>query len=331
MCIWIACLRFLHIVFQVSTFCLLPRLPRLPEAERMVNPFKAMANIFRRIRSKRKLSSELDTRWGDASISYPTGGSWSQYDQTGRRVDRTPSDRERARQGSLDSFEQHSLSPHWTSRMHSPHSIAGDRDSPFDPATTTIPTGHYDASVRHRSTRTPRTPKLSPGPGLGIGPLQNKHNHNDDHNHHHQLSTWESSDSDEDSSDDEATDSSSAAEDQPRRYLTVNVDDSDYSRPARSPPLSVTSRMRRCSQQSSMTEPTTSIPRVSQSRHTRVTSLPLERSRSSEGSQQDSHQRRHRHDRQTSQDKRHIRRPGPLGMEPIRTPELVPSYEELYE
>lgn len=288
-----------------------------------------MASIFRRIRSKRKLSSELDTRWGDASISYPTGGSWSQHDQTGGRLDRTPSNQGRPRQGSLDSFEQRSLSPQWTNRMHSPHTNSGDRDSPFDPATTTIPTGHYDASVRHRSTRASRTPRLSPGPGLGIGSFQNKHNHNDDH-HNNQLSAWEASDSDGDSSGDEATDTSSAAEDHTGRYLTVNTEESDYSRAARSPPLSVTSRMRRCSQQSSMTEPTTSIPRKSRSRHTRVTSLPLERSISSEGSQQDSHQHRHRHNRQTSQDKRHIRRPEPLGLEPIPTPELVPSYEELY-
>lgn len=311
----------------------------------MVNPFKAMANIFRKIRSKRKLSSELDTRWGDSSISYPNGGSWSQSDQMGGRLDRKPSDRGRPRQGSLDSLGQHSLSPHWTSRMNSPYSNAGDRDSPFDPATTTMPTGHYDASVRHRSSRTlrtprtPRTPMLSSGQGLGIGSLQSEHsrNHDDDDYHHyhhknqHQLSAWEPSDSDEDSSGDDATDSSSAAEDQARRYLTVNNDNSDYSRAARSPPLSVTSRMRRCSQQSSMTEPTTSIPRMSQARHTRVTSLPLERSVSSEDPQQDSRQHRHRHHRQTSHDKRQIRRPEPLSLEPkTRTPELVGSYDELF-
>lgn len=259
----------------------------------------------------------------------------------------TPSDRGRPRQSSVDSLAQHNLSPHWKSRIHSPYSNSGGRDNHFDPATTTMPTGHYDASVRHRSSitpRTPRTPRLSSGPGLGIGTLQNRHSRNvdddndDDYHHHHnqyqhQLSTWESSDSDEDSSDDEATDSSSAAEDQARRYLTVNNDNSDYSRAAKSPPLSVTSRMRRCSQQSSMTEPTTSIPQLSQARHTRVTSLPLERSVSSEGPQHNSRQHRHHHHhhRQTSHDKRYIRRPEPLGPEPtVRTPELVPSYEDLF-
>ena len=47
----------------------------------MKNPLAIMTAIIRKLRRKRKLSSELHSRWGDVSITYPTEGSWSQWDQ----------------------------------------------------------------------------------------------------------------------------------------------------------------------------------------------------------------------------------------------------------
>ena len=298
----------------------------------MVNPFKAMATIFQKIRAKRKVSSELDSRWGDASISYPNGGSWSQYDQPGFDVHaglgRTPSEQGQPRQFSLDPLERRSASPRWTNKSYSPS--YNDRESPAGSGSATIPTGYYDVNVRRRSERAQRrTPGLSPGPGLGIGSLQDNKN-KDFHNQH--SSVWEASDSDGAFSDDEATGTSSTADGRTGRHLTLSNEELDYSRTSRSPPLSVTSRMRRCSHQSSMTEPTASIPMLSTSRHTSVTSSPPQPSISSEDSRQGFHQHRHyhHHHRQTSQDRKHIRHPKPLDLHPIPTPELVPSYDELY-
>lgn len=298
----------------------------------MVNPFKAMATIFRKIRAKRKVSSELDSRWGDASISYPTEGSWSQHEQPGlvghAGLDRTPSEQGQPRQCSLDSLERRSVSPRWTNMSYSPNSNAGDRESPVDSNLTAMPTGYYDANIPRQSTRAQKAPGMSQGPGLGIGSLQN--NNKDMHNHH--LSVWEASDSDGAYSDDEATGISSTSDSQTGRYLTINNEEPDHSRVSRSPPLSVTSRMRRYSHQSSVNEPTASTPRMSTSRHTSVTSSPPQPSVLSEDSRQGFHRHSpsHHYHRQTSQDRKHIRHPKPLDLDPIPTPELVPSYDELY-
>lgn len=277
-----------------------------------------MAEIFRKIRAKRKTSSELDSRWGDASISSPNQGSWSQGDQTSPGLMtsprlRSPSEQgQQQRHGSLDS-QRERRSPSFRGTPRPSPSSPDDRATSIDSAST-IPTGHYDASVRSRRQSTRRAQGLQkqpPGPGLGIGILRNG------------CSVWEDASSSDDAfSDDDdsgrgtgARRRSNTTNSNNGRYLTVNADKSDYSRVPKSPPLSVTSRMRPYSY-----EPTASsmLPRTEGSRYTSITT-PCTPAISSEDPN-----RGH-------QEKKYGHRPKPLEPElPTKRQELVPSYEDLY-
>lgn len=273
-----------------------------------------MAEIFRKIRSKRKTSSELDSRWGDVSISSPNQGSWSQGDQTSPgfmtspRL-RSPSDQgQQQRHGSLDS-QRERRSPSFRGTSRPSPSSPDDRATSTDSAST-IPKGHYDASVRSRRQSTRRAqglPKQPPGPGLGIGILRNSH------------SVWEDASSSDDAFSDDDNERGTGARRRSNttnsnngRYLTVNADKNDYSRVPKSPPLSVTSRMRPYSY-----EPTASsmLPRTERSKYTSFTT-PCTPAMPSEDPS-------HGH-----QEKNYMRRPNPL--EPTKRQELVPSYEDLY-
>lgn len=269
-----------------------------------------MAEIFRKIRAKRKTSSELDSRRGDVSISSPNQGSWSQGDQaspgfmTSPRL-RSPSEQgqqqQQQRHGSLDS-QRERRSPSFRGTPRPSPSSPDDRATSIDSAST-IPTGHYDASVRSRRQSTRRAqglPKQPPGPGLGIGILRNG------------CSVWEdASSSDDGLSDDEngrgtgTRRRSNTTNSNNGRYLTVNADKNDCSRVPKSPPLSVTSRMRPYSY-----EPTASsmLPRTEGSRYTSLTT-PCTPAIPHEG---------------PNQEKKHVSELA------TKRQELVPSYEDLY-
>ncbi|THC99748.1 hypothetical protein EYZ11_000798 [Aspergillus tanneri] len=150
----------------------------------------------------------------------------------------------------------------------------------------TIPTGHYDSKVRGRSKSRPRT--------------------------------WDADSNDGSREEDEGNDAPSALAGPRDRYpkgpsRAGARDEADpYGKASKSPPLSVTSRMRRCSLQSTTTEPTTAS-----SHHTSFTSLPSEDPRLM--------YHHHNHHPPTHYEKKSTRRREP---EPVQ--ELVPSYDELY-
>ncbi|RHZ62787.1 uncharacterized protein CDV56_107092 [Aspergillus thermomutatus] len=267
-----------------------------------------MTAIIRKLRRKRKLSSELHSRWGDVSITYPTEGSWSQWDQPSRInlnvAPEMPSE-QRRRHSSPEARHRESSSSRPESTLHS--GDTEERKSSVDSAMT-IPTGHYDAKLRSRSTKDLSTQKVSEHRGI-VSEQRGL------------VNPW-----DEICSSDEAEEDIIPPPKGPKRLprelnrLKLNADMDDYSRASKSPPLSVTSRMRRCSQQSNATELTASVSGTTSSKHTSFTSsVP---SVSPEDSRHMSCS--------PFQEQKFARRPKPREAEPVREQELVPSYDELY-
>ncbi|PKX92956.1 uncharacterized protein P174DRAFT_421983 [Aspergillus novofumigatus IBT 16806] len=250
-----------------------------------------MTAIIRKLRRKRKLSSELHSRWGDVSITYPTEGSWSQWDHPSsinmNVAPELPSE-QRRRHSSPEARHRESNSSRPEPTLH-----AGDsegRESSVDSAMT-IPTGHYDAKLRSGSTKE----------------LPRRKSH----------STAEFDEADEDII---PLPKGPKRLPQELNRLKLRAHMDDYSRASKSPPLSVTSRMRRRSQQSNVTEPTASVSGTTSSKHTSFTSsvpsvLP-------EDSRHMSHS--------PFQEQKLARRSKHRETEPVREPELVPSYDELY-
>lgn len=267
-----------------------------------------MSTILKKFRERRKLSSELDSRWGDVSISYPTEGSWNQRYQSSGNTGPGVSPEQGKPSRSSNSLERQ----RWgttTRPRPSPSAHDRDRDTPMG-SPSIIPTGHYDANVRSRSRREQR----ATGPGLGIGMGMGMSQNN--------CNLWDAANSNGDSSDGEVRDKSTSTGSR-NRYLSVNIEESDYSRASKSPPLSVTSRMRRHSHQSSMPEWTPTIQGTTGSRHASFTSsapsVSIGDSRPGYGSRHNS-----------VQDRKPVHRPQPLNLEPARSQELVLSYDELY-
>lgn len=223
----------------------------------MTGPLKTMMALIRKLRRKRKLSTELHSRWGDVSITYPTEGSWSQWNQPSGFVANTatPSPDEGNRQCSLDSHDTASYVP---SAAPEPN----DDTSPED-SILAIPTGHYDSKLRHRS-----KPPTESCTGLRItGSRQEPRPRT--------PSPAEQSESADDNDND--TDTSPPTPNKRGRYRTETTRKAraeagagtSSQRASKSPPLSVTSRMRRHSQQSNSTEPTTlSMPNTASSQNT---------------------------------------------------------------
>ncbi|KAL4891007.1 hypothetical protein BDV59DRAFT_76366 [Aspergillus ambiguus] len=256
----------------------------------MKSPLHIMMAIIKKLRRKRKLSSELHSRWGDVSITYPNEGSWSQCDQApGAAVNAIPgpSPIRSWRHSSSDSLDRHGPG---VLRSTSPE----NRDSSTDSGST-IPTGYYDARVRGRSKRIP--------PPLGPTSEQRSHSRHDDRS---------------DDVIDNGSGSGGRSHDKHHRRAKEETD--PYSRASRSPPLSVTSRMRRCSAQSSTTEQTPSMPNTASSKHTSFTSsapsVPVEDTRPGYLA--------------TYHEKKQPRRSKPRETDPVVRQELVPSYEDLY-
>lgn len=282
----------------------------------MVNPLKAMASLLNRFKRKRRLSSELHSRWGDPAISHPNEGSWNQRNQPGFAVTipagsyhhDLPDESRRympMNNGPTQSIgHPNDLGPHGIDM----------RDTAAGPP---IPKGYFDENIRHRTRRScsPHVRGLGidePGKELPQTPASSDEESCDEE------------DEERDTFDDPGGSLRYTEIPRPSPQLESNMDHS-----ARSPPLSVTSRMRRISMQSSTTEHTPSVAGTTSSRRTSFTAAS---SVSAPSLPPDTPRNAFDNIRLTPLEKRHSprlrpREPGPAFA--VR-PELVPSYDELY-
>jgi hypothetical protein len=274
-----------------------------------------MASLVKKFKRKRRLSSELHSRWGDPAISCPNEGSWNQRNQpattpVGYHHDQP--DESRRYMSMNDMPAQNIGSPNHLG----PHSI-----NTRDPcAGLPIPKGYFDKNIRHRAEHSRSSHVQSPGLGIDgtLGGLGERRDNVDDE-----------SCNEDDEERDTLGDSGGALH---RGYTDVSrpspqLDHDSYvDHSSRSPPLSVTSRMRRISTQSSMTEHSASITGTTSSRHTSYSapssvsapSLPPDTPRYTFNSTH------------PAPDKRHAPRPRYREPEPAVRHEMVPSYDELY-
>ncbi|KAI9367153.1 hypothetical protein BJX61DRAFT_538292 [Aspergillus egyptiacus] len=238
-----------------------------------------------RQRQKRRLSSELDPRWGDPAISSPNAGSWSQRGGASPRA--SPVSAHSSHHG-----RSRSRSRGEPSEKHKPaNEHQGKRKVSVD-SSPTIPTGYYDAKLRRRPKTAPRLPKSQSAQPAEI----------------RLPKAWEerrfggsSADEAEDNIPDLGSTRGKASAD-------------DASRGSKSPPLSVTSRMRRFSGQSTVTDPIFSIPGTAS---TQRTSFGLDDTRFARHSP---------HPDKKPFPRAQIRDAGPIPA----AQELVPSYDDLY-
>ncbi|KAL2814291.1 hypothetical protein BJX63DRAFT_431447 [Aspergillus granulosus] len=252
--------------------------------------------IVQRLRRKRKLASTLDSRWGDMAISSPNDGSWSQYDAVSTRA--SP---DSARSSEHDHGHEWKHSPGESSEPYT--SANGQhpetRKAPLDSSSATMPTGYYDARVRRRS----RTKTRSPEPQSGQRPAITL------------PKAWEEKQYG-DSSADEAEDDVSALG---SPHGKLGAADDATSGGSKSPPLSVTSRMRRFSGQSTFTDAIFSAPATAS---TQRTSFSFDDSRLARHTPIPTpHQEKKPPQRSNAQD---------AGPTPAQQQQLVPSYDDLY-
>lgn len=208
----------------------------------MKNPLKIMTAIIEKIRRKRRVSSELDSRWGDVAISSPNEGSWNQYERAAAKATAPVSPRST---GHVHGQPKEILKT--PSQPAVPVNGGGlpTRKDAFKSSSITMPTGYYDAKVRRQAkekTRSPKTRHVQP-------------------KHITLPKSWEEN-RHGDSSADEAEDCIPALGSEKRGAEDAN------SRGSKSPPLSVTSRMRRCSGQSTSTDAIFSVPGTASSQRT---------------------------------------------------------------
>lgn len=290
----------------------------------MINPLKAMAKLMKKFKRRRKFSSELDSRWGDPSISYPNEGSWNQWDQpSGFVANATPGTSQHIQSdGSRRYVPIGAIPPQHMGRSNDPGSRSIDTRDPTRTGST-IPKGYFDENIRHR----PERRYSQHSQGLGIDGTR------------HALSDVNSATADDESCDEE--DEERDTLDDPgggmmhRGYIATDMSrssrcddrDSYIDRSSRSPPLSITSRMRRITMQSSTTEQSSSTAGTASSRHTSYTtassvsapSLPPETPRYAFNAMHPA-----------PSEKRAVPRPRHREPEPSVRHEMVPSYDELY-
>ncbi|OQD70589.1 hypothetical protein PENDEC_c022G03980 [Penicillium decumbens] len=278
-----------------------------------------MASLMKKFKRKRRLSSELHSRWGDPSISYPNEGSWTQRDQPSVFPPTTPAGS--YHHGQPDKSRRYiSMGDLPVQDIGSPNDLEPHGINTRDTCTgLPIPKGYFDENIRHRSQRS-RSPHTR---GLGIeGTLPGLGETRD-------ILHDESCDEDDEGrdtlGDSGALYGSYTGTSRPSPQLDR---DSYIDRSSRSPPLSVTSRMRRISMQSSTTEHShsASVAGTTSSRHTSYTaassisapSLPPDTPRYA-------FNRMH-----AAPENRQAPRPRYREPETVVHHELVPSYDELY-
>ena len=296
----------------------------------MVNLFKAMAGLMKKFKRKYRLSTEMHDRWGDTAISYPNEGSWNQWNQPSGFVANASANIEPPRHAEPDQPRHHapiaSVPPQegWKEfnyqHVHTPE---------LQHDTSNIPKGYFDENIRRRPDRgSVSKPQMR---GLGIESTRHEVQPNRDLDMH--MDDDCSSDScDEDEERDTLGDARGLIH---RGYTTGDIprytakDDYTYGdRPAPSPSLSVTSRMRRASTQSSATQASsiagTSSRRTSYTAASSVStpSLPPNTPRHVHPPTHSAHS--------THPEKRHAPRPRPREPEQTARQQMVPSYDELY-
>lgn len=288
-----------------------------------------MANLMKKLKKKRRLPSELHARWGDPSISYPNEGSWNQWNQPSRFVanattstfQETHPDESRryAVVGTISSQDSGSLKDCGSQGL-------GRRDSTQGPST--IPKGYFDESIRHRNGRA-HSPQIET---LGVAGTS------------HGLPDGHDAAADDESCDEEDEEQDTLGDPggwNHQAYTNGDIPchserdcyDPYGEQASRSPPLSVTSRMRRISMNSATTEHSASVVGTASSRHTSftaassvsvpasVSSLPPETPRHVFSGIQPLHIEKRNASRARD------REPQP---EPAVRHEMVPSYDELY-
>ncbi|RJE24237.1 hypothetical protein PHISCL_03447 [Aspergillus sclerotialis] len=268
----------------------------------MIGPLKTMSALIKKLRRKRKLSTEFHSRWGDVSITYPTEGSWSQRGQPSGLVANTLN---ASRPGAGVKRRSDSLDLH-SSPQSTLHSITNDDDDGLrEDYAMTIPTGHYDARLRHRA-------KGYKHPCHGLKIIDSRHET--------RIGTRDSAER-SDSEDDSPT-SNNRGRNATESTRKESVGTSSQ-RASKSPPLSVTSRMRRHSQQSNSTEPTLSMPNTASSLNTNFA-----RSSVSAPSTTDESRMVYTNNKIYEDKKLPLRRYHEQNT--VVRQELVPSYDELY-
>ncbi|CAG7992829.1 unnamed protein product [Penicillium nalgiovense] len=303
----------------------------------MKDRLKAMATFMKKFKRKRRVSTELHSRWGDVSITYPTQGSWNQWNQSSGVVANT-----RENIQSEESQQQHPPA----GSLRQPSSSASSRRSRSTDAREyqvgeppSFPTGYFDQNIRHRigDRDTPTPPAHTPpSQGLGLGDLRRGPNRRYSSSIIHDDCTTDESCNEEDEEEEEEERDTVGPRIQlsPPEYGTGDMshtardDPEDFDTPAKSPPLSVTSRMRRCSLQSCATEHTASISGGTNSRRTSVTaasstsapSMPPSTPRVAYSTQ----------NQPPFPEKRYPPRTKHRESESVPRQEMVPSYDELY-
>lgn len=269
----------------------------------MVGILATMTAFMKKLKRRRKLSTELHSRWGDVSITYPNEGSWSQWDQRSGFAANVPEPSPpevSPRRGSVDSHAPSSRRP------SAPQPRDTSCDEPSEDLGMNIPTGYYEPKLRTRPTQERKESYFE----LGTG------------DHGYETRNWDNAENGE-VSDNDAEDSRREIVEPSACTGTAEDADGSFQRPARSPPLWVTSRMRRHSSQSNPSEPPTSTPGTGTSQHAPIPPLsssaptaPLDDPRIVSNSVY--------HDKKQAQTSKHRE------LEPALTQELVPSYDELY-
>jgi hypothetical protein len=274
---------------------------------------------MRRFKRKRRLSSDLHSRWGDPAISCPNAGSWNQRNQPGVAATTPAASYHQTLPDELCRYKPVENEPAQSiSHLNDlgPQSL----DKRDTVAGLPIPKGYFDENIRHRAERS-RSPHMR---GLGIDSPQRE------------VEQQTPDCSDEESCDEEDEERDTFGDPggslrcteipRPSPHLDCYMD-----RSSRSPPLSVTSRMRRISMQSSTTEHTPSVAGTTSSRHTSFTaassvsapSLPPDTPRYAFNNM---------HPAPEVLEKRHaprLRLQEPQPTVAVRN-EMVPSYDELY-
>lgn len=275
---------------------------------------------MKKFKRKRRLSSELNTRFGDPSISYPNEGSWSQSDHPSSSVVLT------ARDGHKRDYSDPSRRSLVTGTMSSQNrgSRACGHEVSLQDSTqlhSTIPKGYYDDRICHRAERT------RSADAQGFDNTRHRYSRG-----HDALTDDESCDEEDEGRDTfnsgRATMGYNEFHSRETKHNSAGDDrDSFFDRLPRSPPLSVTSCMRRVSMQSATTEGSSSVTGTTSSRHTSYTggssvsapSRPPDTPRYAFTSM---------HTRLS--EKRAISRLRYRESEPAVRQEMVPSYDELY-
>ncbi|KAJ5895170.1 hypothetical protein N7495_006861 [Penicillium taxi] len=271
-----------------------------------------MANIMKKLKRRRRLSSELHDRWGDPSISYPINGSWNQWNQSSECAT-TLDDAQNLQSDGAHRYIP--MSPEQSQQPDDSVLIDPNRHN-FSPQ---FPKGYFDENIRHRPG------KLQNLPGNDLAINLPRHDLHDDY----ETSTVEGSCDEENEERDTLRNPGKLNHRGEMLNYSPGEDYNPYPQPAKSPPLSVTSRMRRVSIQSATTDKSGSLVGAS-SRRTSYTapssvsapSLPPDTPRYVFNSMHPSHAEKR------STRSRH-REPEPQIHVQLRE-EMVPSYDDLF-